>query len=273
MRKATDAVLASRPYVEALRDVVSSIAKHVDVSMHPLLRKSEDRERVLVVLIMSDRGLCGGYNVQMMRQLRQFLERHAEGADVDVITIGKRAAGAARQLKLNILEHYVELGAQPSVEAMRPIVISIIDGYTNGTFNDVFIGYTDFQSAIRQVPVVATFLPLSKMHEGFGSVGARLYDEEARAKSSEPETRSYLFEPSAERILDQALVRIIEAMTYQALLEAVASEHAARMMAMRNATDAAGEMIDTLSLIYNKARQAGITQEIAEISGGAAALE
>lgn len=274
MRKATDAVLASRPYVEALRGVVGSIAKQADVSLHPLLRKSKDRERVLVILMMSDRGLCGGYNVQMSRQMRQFLTRHAEGATVDVITIGKRAAHAARQLKLNVLEHYAELGADPKVESLRPIVRSIITGYTDGTFDDVFIGYTDFQSAIRQIPVVATFLPLSKMHEGFGSVGAHLYDESARAQSGASEAaREYVFEPSVKQILDQALMRIIESMTYQALLEAVASEHAARMMAMRNATEAAGEMIDTLTLIYNKARQAGITQEIAEISGGAAALE
>ena len=182
MRKATDAVLASRPYVEALRGVVGSIAKQADVSLHPLLRKSEDRERVLVILIMSDRGLCGGYNVQMTRQMRQFLARHAEGAAVDVITIGKRAAHAARQLKLNVLEHYTELGADPKVESLRPIVRSIITGYADGTFDDVFIGYTDFQSAIRQMAVVAAFLPLSKMHEGFGSVGEHLYDEEGASE-------------------------------------------------------------------------------------------
>lgn len=273
MRKATEAVVGSRPYVEMLREMVRQIALSTDITRHPLLRRGEGRERVLVVLLMSDRGLCGGYNVSLVRTLRRFLEEHAEGVEVDVVTVGKRAGSAARKLNLSIVGSYVDLYGQPSTERLRPIVKTIVDGYVTGLYDDVFLAYTDFRSAVSQVPVVATFLPLVKMMPGLGEVKGPLLSapkslpihEYARATES-------VFEPNQQAVLDQILPRIIESMAYQALLEASASEHASRMMAMKNATEAASEMIDDLSLTYNQARQASITQEIAEISGGAAAL-
>jgi F-type H+-transporting ATPase subunit gamma len=274
MRKATEAVIGSRPYVEMLREVVRKIAMTTDITKHPLLRRGQGRERILVVIMMSDRGLAGGYNVQMIRALRRFLEEHAVEVIVDAVTIGKRAGYAAKLLNLNIVGSYVDFSNKPSSEKLRPVVKTILEGYVDSTYDDVFIGYTDFKSAVSQVPVVAAFLPLVKMMEGLGEVGGRLMDDksdkEAEELSMPPD---FTFEPSKRAILDQALPRIIESMTYQALLEAVASEHASRMMAMKNASDAAGEMIDDLTLTFNQARQAAITQEIAEISGGAAALE
>ena len=274
MRKATEAVIGSRPYVEMLREVVRKIAMTTDITKHPLLRRGAGRERILVVIMMSDRGLAGGYNVQMIRALRKFLDDHADQVIVDAVTIGKRAGYAAKLLDMNIVGSYTDISNKPSTEQLRPVVKTILDGYIDTTYDDVFLAYTDFKSAVSQVPVVAAFLPLIKMMEDLGEVGDRLLDETRDSSKEESENPpDFAFEPNKQAILDQVLPRIIESMTYQALLEAVASEHASRMMAMKNASDAAGEMIDDLTLSFNQARQAAITQEIAEISGGAAALE
>ncbi len=274
MRKATERVTSSRPYVEMLREVVRRIAKTTDITQHPLLRHANGRDRILVVLFMSDRGLCGGYNVQLVRTLRSFLSEHATEVQVDAVTIGKRAGYAAKRLGLNIVGAYTHLSDKPTALQMRPIVKTITEGYVTEVYDDVFIAYTDFRSAVSQVPVVASFLPLVKMTQDLGSVkGPLLAPPSTVEASSYGAAPDFTFEPSQKIILDRVLPRIVESMTYQALLEAAASEHAARMMAMRNATDAATEMINALTLSFNQARQAGITQEIAEISGGAAALE
>ena len=275
MKKATESVLGSRPYVSYLRELVREISHRVDVSEHALLHRRSGREKILMVLIMSDRGLCGGYNIQMVRKLRKFLEDHAEEVEVDAITIGKRAGIAARQLKLNVVSHHPDVSGSPSAELVRPIMKQAVGGYVEETYDDVFLCYTDFVSAISQVPQIMTLLPLTKMFEDFGEVPEQVMEtkkgEKEEQKDEEPP--EYLYEPGESQILDKALTRIVESMIYQGLLESAASEHSARMMAMRSASDSAEEMIDSLTLAYNQARQAAITQEIAEISGGKAALE
>ncbi len=274
MRKSTEAVVGSRPYVKMLRDVVRNIAETTDITTHPLLRRGTGRERVLLVLMMSDRGLAGGYNVQMVRAVKKWMERSAVEVEVDVIAIGKRAAHACKKLELNVIGFYTDFTSSPKADMMRPVVRTIIDGYAKAEYDDVFLAYTDFKSAVSQVPVVDAFLPLVKMREGFGDVGEKILDPENDSTDEDEVTGpEFTFEPNKKEILNKVLPRIVESMTYQALLEAAASEHASRMMAMKSATEAAGDMIDSLTLAYNQARQAGITQEIAEISGGAAALE
>lgn len=274
MRKSTEAVVGSRPYVRMLREVVRNIALTTDITTHPLLRRGEGRERVLLVLMMSDRGLAGGYNVQMVREVKKWKEKHAVEVEVDVIAIGKRAAHASKKIGLNVVGFYTDFTNSPSIEGMRPVVRTIIDGYAKAEYDDVFIAYTDFKSAVSQVPVVDRFLPLVKMRDSLGEVNEKIMDPESGSRKDEDEnTSEFTFEPNKKEILNSVLPRIVESISYQALLEAAASEHASRMMAMRSATDAAGDMIDSLTLTYNQARQAGITQEIAEISGGAAALE
>ncbi|PIR47916.1 ATP synthase F1 subunit gamma [Candidatus Uhrbacteria bacterium CG10_big_fil_rev_8_21_14_0_10_50_16] len=274
MKRATEAVIGSRPYVTHLRELVREISHRTDVSAHPLLHRREGRERILLILVMSDRGLCGGYNVQMVRKTRAFLEKHAEGVEVDIVTVGKRAGSAARQLNLNIIGHYPDISGSPKAEDARPIIKLAMDGYMSETYDDVFLCYTDFKSAITQTPRIMPLLPLAKMFEDFGEVPEHVLDtQEKPVVETVTEPPEFLFEPDAKQVLNRVLPRIVESMLYQGMLESSASEHAARMMAMKSASEAAEEMIDTLTLYYNQARQAGITQEIAEISGGKAALE
>ncbi|MEK7108428.1 MAG: ATP synthase F1 subunit gamma [Patescibacteria group bacterium] len=275
MKRSTEAVIGSRPYVEKLRAMVARIAQSRDISEHPLLVRREGRERVLLLLVMSDRGLCGGYNVQLARRVRQFLAEHAEGVHVDVIAVGKRAGHAAKRLGLTLKELYTNVTVSPTASHARPMVRQILEGYSSEVYDDVFLAYTDFRSAIHQVPRVMTLLPMTKMFEEFGTAPTHVFDEASReAPPAQSEAApDALFEPDQETVLDLALTHITESMVYQALLESSASEHSARRMAMQNASEAALEMIDALTLTYNQARQAAITQEIAEISSGKAALE
>ena len=274
MKRATEAVTGSRPYVKYLRELVKQIAKRTDISKHPLLRQKLDTDRVLLVLIMSDRGLAGGYNVLMERATKAFKESRSDATTIDVITIGKRAGHAAKRMGLNIIESYNDVTSAPNADMMRPVVKTITEGYTAEIYNEVFIGYTDFRSALTQVPTILSLLPFGDNMLDLGDVGTKLmYDHEVRQVDEAGHSPEFTFEPDEMAVLDRILPRIIESEAYQALLEAAASEHSSRMMAMRSASDAAGDMIDDLTLTYNQARQAAITQEIAEISSGKAALE
>ncbi|NQV12031.1 ATP synthase F1 subunit gamma [Candidatus Uhrbacteria bacterium] len=273
MKKATDAVSGSRPYVKHLRELVREISDRTDISKHPLLRKREGTGRVILVLIMSDRGLAGGYNVQMQRAARAFKDARPD-ATIDVITMGKRAAHAAKMLGLNIIETYTDVTSSPSAETVRPIVKTIVDGFTTSVYDEAFIGYTDFRSVVSQLPTIMSILPFGERDRDLGDVSERVMDtHDVPEPVEQTESPEFTFEPGELAILDQVLPRIMESEVYQALLEAAASEHSARMMAMKSASDAASDMIDDLTLTYNQARQAAITQEIAEISSGKAALE
>ena len=274
MKRATEAVTRSRPYVKYLRELVKEIAMRTDISKHPLLRQKLDTDRVLFVLIMSDRGLAGGYNVQMERATRAFKESRSDSTVIDVITMGKRAGHSAKRLGLNIIESYNDVTAEPKAEMMWPVVKTIIEGYTTHVYDEIYIGYTDFRSALTQVPTIMSLLPFGVNEPDLGSVGERLMDDhEVASPDTVTNAPEFTFEPDEMTVLDKILPRIIESEAYQALLESSASEHSARMMAMRSASDAAGDMINSLTLTYNQARQASITQEIAEISSGKAALE
>lgn len=261
MRKAVNAVLGTRPYAKLAWSTIGDIGTRVDTTLHPLLRQHDEVKRVLLILITSDRGLAGGFNTNILRKTREEIRTLGSDVELQTICIGKRGSDAMRRLKLPIMASFVEITNNTKFEEVLPIGRLVIDEFTKGSFDRVLIAYTDFVSAITQKPLIMQLLPLEKQVE------------KVAAGFSLRSSTEFTFEPSPEIVLNQMLPRLIETMVYQAVLESAASEHSSRMMAMRSASDAAGDMIDDLSFTYNQARQAGITQEIAEISSGKAALE
>ncbi|NQV89745.1 MAG: ATP synthase F1 subunit gamma [Parcubacteria group bacterium] len=273
MRKAVNSVIATRPYAKLAWDTVLSIGDRVDTSMHPLLHKRDDVKKVLLLLITSDRGLAGGFNTNIVRKTRTMIQELGDGVEIETVCIGKRGADAMRRMNIPIKASFVEITNNTKFEEVLPIGRMVIEEFTKGDFDKVLIAYTDFISALNQKPLVLQLLPLGNPEDTsrIGDVSSPDQDEKSEKKIDT--SGEYTFEPSPEKVLDQILPRLVETMVYQAVLESAASEHSARMMAMRSASDAAGDMIDDLTFTFNQARQAGITQEIAEISSGKAALE
>lgn len=270
MRKAVNSVLGTRPYARLAWDTVQKIGAATDTSMHPLLAHHEDAKRVLLVLITSDRGLAGGFNSNMIRKTMAELATYGADVEVDTVTIGKRGAEAIKRAGKPIIASFADITNKTKFEDVLPIGRMVVDAYAKGTYRKVVVAYTDFVSALTQKPVILNLLPLGKP-EDTKEIGEL---NEAHDAKLEPAGKTdYAFEPSPMAVLDRILPRLVETMVYQAVLESAASEHSARMMAMRNASESAGEMIDALTFSFNQARQAGITQEIAEISSGKAALE
>lgn len=273
MRKAVGSVLATRPYARLALDTVRNIGAVTDTSKHPLLIRHETVEKVLLVLITSDRGLAGGFNSNMLRRTFATINALGSNVTVETVCIGRRGADAMRRAGKTILASFSDVTNNPRFEDILPVGKMIVDEYGKGTYQRVIVAYTDFVSALTQNPVILDLLPLD-------TVATETFENEVGKNSTTPRlsdsstpTTEYAFEPSASAVLDKILPRLIETMVYQAVLESAASEHSARMMAMRSASDSAGEMIDALTFTFNQARQAGITQEIAEISSGKAALE
>lgn len=270
MRKAVSSVLGTRPYARLAWDTVLRIGTVTDTTMHPLLRRHANVQSVLLVLLTSDRGLAGGFNSNMIRRTFQVLGAIGPGVSVDVISIGKRGADAMRRANRPIMASFTDITNNPKFEDVLPIGRMIVEEFEKGKYQKVVLAYTDFVSALTQKPVILDLLPLGTPEdtETIGSV-----DNEPKETNTTGTKQEYSFEPSPLTVLDRMLPRLVETMVYQAVLESAASEHSARMMSMRSASDAAGEMIDALTFTFNQARQAGITQEIAEISSGKAALE
>lgn len=281
MRKSVQSVLGSRPYAEAAWRAVGMLASG-GVREHSLLAPASlpadairAGTRSALILFASDRGLCGGYNSQMLRLAAQFIRE--QGKPVDIVAVGRKAQDFARRRGLPLIAAFESLTNKPAFIDVRPVARLAIDAFSAGTYADVFLGYTDFRSALVQKPSIKRFLPLGR-NEGLGAVGGVLdggRPEDATEAKASPRSGAgdMLFEPSTVDVLDAILPRIAESQVWQALLESAASEHSARMLAMRSATDNADDMIGWLTLSYNQARQAGITREIAEISAGKAALE
>lgn len=265
MRRAVASVLGTRPFAGLSWETVRSVARVSDTSTHPLLRERQEIRRVLFVLFTSDRGLCGGFNAKMLKEA--FRQMRALGqTPIDVLTVGKRGADVMRRAGKTIVASFVDLTNNPKYQDVRPISRLILEEYQSGKYDKVVIGYTDYVSALTQKPNLVDVLPLSAQDD-LGDVGQPSQATEQKTSSE------YVFEPSPEAVLDALLPKIVETLVWQALLESAASEHSARMMAMRNASEAAGDMINSLTFTFNQARQAGITREIAEISSGKAALE
>lgn len=272
MRRAVASVLATRPYAEAAWRAVRELAKVTDPTLHPLLAVRSSAKRVLLVVFTSDRGLCGGFNAQMLKETAAFLRRG--GQDVDIVAVGKKGQGALARTRARVVAAFAELTNNPRVTDIRAIADLAISDFTGGVYDAVHLAFTDYRSALTQRPAIRQLLPIVRI-EGLGDVKDAAAPDGGGWAPPGATTAGYEyeFEPSPAQVLDMMLPRLVETQIYQALLESSASEHSARMMAMRSASDAASDMIDGLTLTYNQARQAGITREIAEISSGKAALE
>ena len=255
IRKAQERMKASRPYARAMRQLIGHLAQANSEFRHPYLVERAEVKRVGYVIVSSDRGLAGGLNNNLFRKLLgEIRQWQDQGVEVDVVTIGQKATVFFRRLKLRMLASVTHLGDQPQVEQLVGVIKVMLDGYDAGDVDKVFLVYNDFVNTMTQRAAFDQLLPLPPSE----AVAQHDWD--------------YIYEPDAEAVLSHVLTRYIESLVYQAVMENVASEHAARMVAMKAASDNATKLIDTLNLIYNKARQAAITQEISEIVGGAAAV-
>jgi F-type H+-transporting ATPase subunit gamma len=256
IRKAQDRMKASRPYARLMKQVIGHIARANSDYVHPYMAARNTVKRVGYIVVSTDRGLCGGLNSNLFRKLLGEIREHQQqGVEVDVVAIGQKANAFFRRLKVNMVASVTHLGEKPQVEQLIGIIKVMLDAYENGGVDRVKLAYNDFINTMTQRPTIDQLLPLPPAEEM-----AQSHDWD------------YIYEPDAPSVLNDVLTRYVESLVYQAVLENMASEHAARMVAMKSASDNASKLIDTLNLIYNKARQAAITQEISEIVGGAAAV-
>jgi F-type H+-transporting ATPase subunit gamma len=256
IRKAQELMRASRPYARAMRQVIGHIAHATAEYKHPFMITRETTKRVGYVVVSTDRGLCGGLNANLFRRLLgEIREWNDKGVEVDVVAIGSKGAAFFRRLKVNMVGSVTHLGEKPQIAQLIGVIKVMLDAYSAGRIDRLSLAYNDFVNTMTQKSTVDQLLPLPPSEQ---VISAHNWD--------------YLYEPDPETVMDHVLTRYIESLVYQATLENLASEHAARMVAMKSASDNATKAIDSLTLIYNKARQAAITQEISEIVGGAAAV-
>ena len=261
MRKAQDRMHAARPYGDKIRVICSHLARaNVTDYRHPFLNQNEGAKKVGIILVSTDKGLAGALNTNIQRVLLQRMrEWSAEGIQVEASALGNKGLGFLQRLGVPVLSQAVQLGDRPSIDRLIGAIAVQIEAYKEGKVDKVYLCYSRFVNAMKQIPVVEQLLPLS--------------DEQLSAE--EPQRKfswDYIYEPDAQTVLDELLRRYVEALIYQAVAENMASEKSARMVAMKAASDNAKKLIDDLQLVYNKTRQAGITKEITEIVGGAAAV-
>lgn len=260
MRRATEVAERGRSYRVAAHELLSRLTTVTDVNEHPLFTQREVKTRLYVV-ISSDRGLAGAYNSNIIRLLtKAALDDTKAGIKTQAIVIGNRGVQFVRRLdEIELIAAFPGFGDHPSANDLRPILTSIIDLYANSTVDDVQLLYTQHQSNISQVATALSLLP------------ARLDEADPDAEAVES-LSNMTFEPSITAVLDNVTERLIEVQVWQAMLESIASEHSMRMLSMKNATDNANDLIGDLTLAFNTARQSNITQEIAEVTGGAEAM-
>jgi F-type H+-transporting ATPase subunit gamma len=273
IRRARDLMRTSRPYALHMRNVVAHIAQASPDYQHPALREREIK-RVCYLVVSTDRGLCGGLNVNLFRKvLADIRGWQQKGVGVEVVAIGQKAAQFFRRIKVDLVGTVTHLGDHPRLEKLIGVMKIADDGFMQGKIDRIYLCYNQFISNMAQRPTVDALIPLPAVAEEInGAAGDELHPASGDARVERATSWDYLYEPEAEPVIRHVLNRYFEAMVYHATLENLASEHAARMVAMKAASDNATKAIGTLTLIYNKARQASITQEISEIVGGAAAV-
>lgn len=255
MRKAQELMTSSRPYAENIRNVIGHIARGQLEYRHPYLEEREVK-RVGYIVISTDRGLCGGLNINLFKSvLKDSAKWQEQGADVDLAVVGSKASTFFGSVGANIVAQKSGLGDSPSVTDLIGSVKVMLDAYDSGKIDKLYVVCNKFVNTMTQKPTIDQLLPLPKS------------DDDAITHRWD-----YIYEPDAQALLDKLLVRYVESQVYQGVVENLASEQAARMVAMKAATDNAGDLIDDLQLVYNKARQASITQELGEIVAGAAAV-
>ena len=256
MRKAQERMRHARPYGEKIRTIAAHISHANPEYKHPFLVHRDSVKRVGIIVITTDKGLCGALNTNLLRMvLSQYKAWQGEGEEIDVCAIGNKGFGFMQRLGANIVSHAIQLGDRPQMDRLIGTVKVMLDGYISDRFDRLMIASNRFVNTMKQEPAIEQLLPLS---------GERLGSPES--------VWDYLYEPEAKTVLDQVMTRYIEAIIFQAVAENMASEQSARMVAMKAASDNARDLIEELTLIYNKNRQAGITKELSEIVGGAAAV-
>ena len=256
MRKAQDRMRMARPYGEKIRNIAAHISHANPEYRHPFIVSRDTVKRIGLIVVTTDKGLCGALNSNLLRTvLAQYKEWQAQGEEIEVCCIGNKGLGFMQRLGANIVSQVVQIGDQPNIERLIGAVKIMLDGYQEDRFDRLMIAYNRFVNTMKQEPVIEQLIPLT---------GERLGAPEG--------TWDYIYEPEARAVLDQVMVRYIEAIIFQGLVENIACEQSARMVAMKAASDNAANIIDELTLIYNKNRQAAITKELSEIVGGAAAV-
>ena len=256
MRKAQDRMRMARPYGEKIRNIAAHISHANPEYRHPFIVSRDTVKRIGLIVVTTDKGLCGALNSNLLRTvLAQYKEWQAQGEEIEVCCIGNKGLGFMQRLGASIVSQVVQIGDQPNIERLIGAVKIMLDGYQEDRFDRLMIAYNRFVNTMKQEPVIEQLIPLT---------GERLGAPEG--------TWDYIYEPEARAVLDQVMVRYIEAIIFQGLVENIACEQSARMVAMKAASDNAANIIDELTLIYNKNRQAAITKELSEIVGGAAAV-
>ncbi|MCE2666032.1 MAG: F0F1 ATP synthase subunit gamma [Burkholderiales bacterium] len=261
MRKAQERMRTARPYAEKIRGIASHLGQANPEYVHAYMKHS-DGKAVGFIVVTTDKGLCGGLNTNLLRAVTtQLRATQSAGKTVQAVAIGSKGLGFLNRVGAKVISHVTHLGDKPHLEKLIGPVKVMLDAYANGELSAVYLCYNKFISTMAQQPTIDQLLPLS----------ADKMEAETKASGTQ-HGWDYLYEPDAQAVIDDLLVRYAEALVYQAVAENMASEHAARMVAMKAATDNAGNVIGELKLVYNKTRQAAITKELSEIVSGAAAI-
>ncbi|MGE4240873.1 F0F1 ATP synthase subunit gamma [Ramlibacter sp.] len=261
MRKAQERMRSARPYSEKVRNIAANLGKANPEYTHAFM-KTNDVKAAGVIVVSTDKGLCGGLNTNVLRAVTQKIrELQGDGVQVQTVAIGNKGLGFLNRIGAQVVSHVTQLGDTPHLDRLIGPVKVLLDQYAAGKLSTVYIAYTKFINTMRQEPTLEVLLPLS----------AAKMEAESKASGGEPGW-DYIYEPDAQTVIDDLLLRYVEALVYQAVAENMASEQSARMVAMKSATDNAGNLIGELKLVYNKTRQAAITKELSEIVSGAAAV-
>ena len=257
LRKAQERMRASRPYSEKIRNIAAHLSQANPEYSHPFLTKQEKSKTIGVIVVTTDKGLCGGLNTNVLRQVTTKMRAlETSGHNIAAVAIGNKGLGFLNRVGAKVMAHATQLGDTPHLEKLIGPVKVMLDAYQEGKLDAVYLCYTRFLNTMKQEPMMEQLLPLS-------------------AEQMEPthsHSWDYIYEPDAQTVIDELLMRYVEALVYQAVAENMASEQSARMVAMKSASDNAGSVIGELKLIYNKTRQAAITKELSEIVAGAAAV-
>ncbi|HYC43684.1 MAG TPA: F0F1 ATP synthase subunit gamma [Noviherbaspirillum sp.] len=258
MRKAQDRMRSARPYSDKIRNIAAHLAQANPEYTHPFLVKQDTAKTVGIIVVTTDKGLCGGMNTNVLRQVtNKVRELEGQGKKVEAVAIGNKGLGFMNRIGAKVVSQAVGLGDTPHLDKLIGPVKVLLDAYQEGKLDAVYLFYTKFINTMKQEPMMDQLLPLSA---------------ERMETDKNSHSWDYIYEPDAQSVIDELLVRYVEALIYQAVAENMASEQSARMVAMKAASDNAGNVIGELKLVYNKTRQAAITKELSEIVAGAAAV-
>jgi F-type H+-transporting ATPase subunit gamma len=274
MRRAQERMRAARPYADKVRQIAANMSRATPEYRHPFMVRNTGAKAAGLILVSTDKGLCGGLNTNVMRAaVNKFKEIEQQGLQVQATAIGSKGFGFLGRLGAKVVSHVVHLGDTPHLDRLIGAVKVQLDAYAEGRLDAVYIGYTRFVNTMKQEAVIEQLLPLTdEMLAGKDAAPQFAVTSEDGAPITQNHSWDYIYEPDAQSVIDDLLVRYVEALVYQAVAENMASEQSARMVSMKAASDNAKTVISDLQLMYNKSRQAAITKELSEIVGGAAAV-